>query len=180
VSRLADLNADRLEPDQRRVYDEIAAAHRGEVRGPWPVQLRIPEVAHHVHALYERLCVNSKVGRRLFELMVLIVARHWSSQFEWFAHESQGLKAGLSPEVIEAIRDRRVPDFIRDDERLVFDIITELNTTHTLSQKTYDRSVAALGEDHLVELVTGAGVYTMIAMQLNAFDVSIPKTARPL
>lgn len=180
MSRLAALDADRLDPAGRRVYDEIAAAHRGEVRGPWTVQLRIPEVAHHIHELYERLCVNSKLGRRLFELMVLIVARHWSSQFEWFAHESQALEAGLSAEVIEAIRDRRVPDFGRDDERLVYDIVTELITTHTLSQETYDRSVGALGEDHLVELVTGTGVYTMIAMQLNAFDVSIPKTARPL
>ena len=40
---------------------------------------------------------------------------------------------GISREIVEAIRERRTPDFTREDERLVYDITLELNTTQRLS-----------------------------------------------
>lgn len=180
MSRLPLLEPEKLSPQARRVYDAIAAAHNGIVRGPWQVELRVPEVAEATHALYDRLCVNPTIGKRLFELAVLVVARHWSSQFEWFAHEHQALDAGVSREVVEAIRERRVPPFARDDERLVYELVTEINETHTLGAASYARGLAAFGEERLVELVAATGTYTMIAMQLNVFDVTLPDGARPL
>jgi hypothetical protein len=35
-------------------------------------------------------------------------------------------RAGLSGETIEVIRARRRPEFGRDDERIVYDLVTEL------------------------------------------------------
>ena len=165
--------------EQRHIYDGIAAAH-GVVRGPWAIELRVPEVAEHMHALYDRLCLNPSFGKRIFELMVIIVARHWTSQFEWWAHERLAREAGISEAVIDAIRERRTPQFERDDERTVYEVVTELNETHALSDATYGRGLSALGEKGLVELISGAGTYTSIAMQLNAFDVEIPEGARRL
>jgi 4-carboxymuconolactone decarboxylase len=181
MSRLPPLDPAALTSEQKRVYDHIAAGHsHGQVRGPWPIELRIPEVAQAYHALYERLCCKPKVGKRLFELMVIVVARHMDAQFEWFAHERQALEHGVPPAAVDAIRERRPPVFERDDERLVYELITELNQTHRLAQATYDRALAAFGEENLVELVTGAGTYTSIAMQLNAFEIAVPADARPL
>lgn len=84
------------------------------------------------------------------------------------------------PEVVEAIRARRRPEFLREDESLVYDVITELNETHALGQPSYDRAIAALGLDLLIELITAAGFYSMIAMVLNAFDAPVPGGNRPL
>jgi 4-carboxymuconolactone decarboxylase len=81
---------------------------------------------------------------------------------------------------VDAIRVRCAPEFARDDERLVYDTITELNETHTLSQPAYDRALAALGLDLLIELIAAAGFYTMVAMTLNAFDAPVPGGKRPL
>lgn len=179
--RLPPLDPAALTPDQKRVHDHIAAGHsHGQVRGPWAIELRIPELAHHYHALYERLCVRPNIGRRLFELMVIVVARHWDSQFEWFAHERQALEHGVTPAVVDAIRERRTPAFERDDERLVYELVNELNQAHRIEQATYDRALAAFGEENLVELIVGAGTYASIAMQLNAFEVALPPGARPL
>jgi 4-carboxymuconolactone decarboxylase len=180
MSRLPVIDPAALSPEQRRIYDHIAAAHGGEVRGPWAIELRVPEVAEHMHALYERLCVRPAIGKRLFELMVIVVARHWTSQFEWYAHERLARANGISGEAIDAIRERRPPSFERADERLVYDVVSELNETHALSRPTYDRAREALGEEGLVELVAGVGTYTSIAIQLNAFDVETPPDARPL
>ncbi|HXP92525.1 MAG TPA: carboxymuconolactone decarboxylase family protein [Candidatus Binatia bacterium] len=179
-SRLPKIDPATLSAEQRRIYDAIAAAHGGEVRGPWAIELRVPEVAEHMHALYDRLCVRPAIGKRLFELMVITVARHWTSQFEWFAHERQARAAGISDAVIDAIRERRTPAFERDDEQLVYDVVSELNRTQVLSDATYARARETLGEAHLVELIAGMGTYTSIAIQLNAFAVEPPPDARRL
>lgn len=179
MSRLPDLDPAALTPEQRRVYDDIAA-HHPRVRGPWQIELRIPEVAHHYHGLYERLCVRPNIGKRLFELMVIVVARDWTAQFEWYAHERQALANGIAPAVVDAIRERRSPTFERDDERLVYELTRELLETRRLSPATYGRALAAFGEENLVELITGAGTYVSIALQLCAFDVTPPPDARLL
>ena len=67
--------------------------------------------------------LKSKLERRLFELMVLIVAGTWSAQFEWFAHEPYGHQFGIEPDIIEALRAGRVPAFKRGEEQVVYDTI---------------------------------------------------------
>jgi 4-carboxymuconolactone decarboxylase len=180
LPRLPPLDPDALTSAQKRVYDEIAAHHAGHVRGPWAIALRLPEVAHHGHELYERLSPNSKLGRRLIELMILVVARQWTSQFEWHTHERWALEYGIPPAAVEAIRERRAPHFEQEDERIVYDTITELSEQRTLSAASYERARDFFGEELLVELIAAAGLYTMIAMLLNAFDAPIPEGARRL
>lgn len=82
--------------------------------------------------------------------------------------------------MVDAIRERREPKFAREDERLVYDTITELNEARTLSQAAYERALANLGLDLLIELITAAGFYTMVAMMLNAFEAPVPGGERPL
>ena len=180
MARVPDVSFDALTPEQKRIYKEIAGTRSGAVRGPFALWLRNPDLADRANQLGNAFRLHGKLEKRLFEIMVLIVARHWSAQYEWFAHEEAGLKAGLLPEVVEAIRARRRPEFLREDESLVYDVITELNETHALAQPSYDRAIAALGLDLLIELITAAGFYSMIAMVLNAFDAPVPGGKRPL
>ena len=112
--------------------------------------------------------------------MILVVARHWSAQYEWFAHERAALDAGVRAEVVEAIRRRRAPDFEREDEALTYRLVRELNERRALSDASYAEGEAAFGLDLLIELVTAAGFYTLVAMMLQAFDAPVPGGERPL
>ena len=80
-------------------------------------------------------------------------------------------EAGLSGEAIEAIRARRRPEFGRDDERIVYDLVTELLASKKVSPATYGRAEAALGRDGVIEAVTCAGFYAMIGLVLNTFEI---------
>ncbi|MGE5818915.1 MAG: carboxymuconolactone decarboxylase family protein [Deltaproteobacteria bacterium] len=180
MSRLPVLQLQDLTAEQKRIYDEIARVRNGVVRGPFPIWLRNPELADRANQLGNVLRMQGKLEKRLFELMVLIVARHWSAQYEWFSHAKSALNSGLSPEIVDAIQNNRRPESLREDEQLVYEIISELVDTRTLSQPSYDRALATLGLDLLIELITAAGFYTMIAMVLNAFDAPVPSGERPL
>jgi 4-carboxymuconolactone decarboxylase len=180
MRRVDELPLDTLTPEQRRIHDEIAGPRSGTASGPFAIWLRVPAIADAANRLGNTLRMKSRFERRLFELMVLVVARHWSAQYAWRVHEEAALAGGLSPAVIAAIRDRRRPDFEREDERLIYDTITELTETKTLSAASYERAVAGLGLDLLIELVAGAGFYAMVAMTLGAFDVPPRGGGRPL
>ncbi|MGA2395531.1 MAG: carboxymuconolactone decarboxylase family protein [Candidatus Lustribacter sp.] len=180
MPRLPALDPAAFTPEQQRVYAEIAAAHTGNVRGPWAIGLRVPEVADYSHKLYERLARDSKLGQRLYELIVLVVARHWKAQFAWQTHEKNALTAGVAQAAIDAIRERRTPEFDFEDERIAYDVVTELSTSRQLSDASYERAQAFFGDELLVELISVAGLYTMIAMLLNAFDAPIPAGTRRL
>ena len=62
---------------------------------------------------------------------------------------------------LEAIRERRTPSFTKEDERLVYDITVELNSTRSLSEANYNRGLRILGEKPLIELVSAIGFYAM-------------------
>ncbi len=180
MGRIREIDFEELTPEQKRVYKEIAKSRQGTVRGPFAIWIRNPKLAERASGLGDSLRIEGKLDKRLFELMVLVIARQWTAQYEWYAHENTALENGLSLKVVNALREGLVPEFERDDERLIYEIVTELGESKTIGPKTYDRAVAELGEDLLIELITAAGYYTMVAMVLNAFEAAVPGGSQPL
>ncbi len=179
MNRLPEIDEAKLSTEQRSIYDRIMRA-RGHMRGPFAVWLRNAELCENTLKLQEMFASRVKLERRLLEMMILVAARLATAQYAWFIHEPHALKFGISPEIVQAIRARRTPHFTRDDERLVYDITTELNTTRTLSEQSFQRGMAMFGERVMVELVSAIGFYSMVAMTLNAFSVSVPEGKTPL
>jgi len=179
MPRLPEVDREKLSSEQGKIYDEIQRV-RGRVRGPFAVWLRNAELAQHALGLQDMFAARVQLDRRLVQLMILVAARAANAQYAWYIHEPHALEHGISQEIVDAIRERRTPDFTGDDERLVYDITLELNTTRTLSEFTFNRGMAVFGEQKMVELVSGIGFYSMVAMTLNAFDVSVPTGIKPL
>ncbi len=179
LSRVPDLAFDEMTPEQERLYAEIKGP-RGIVAGPFALWLRVPALAAAANQLGNAVRLEGTLDRKLFEIMILVIARHWTAQYEWFAHAVAAENLGVSPAVIEAIRVGAVPPFANAGEALVYDLTRELQTSKTLSQATYDRALEALGLTTLIETVTAAGFYTMVAMMLNVFDAPVPGGAVPL
>jgi 4-carboxymuconolactone decarboxylase len=180
MARVADLSVDDMSAEQKEVQREIAGTRGGTVRGPFAIWLRNPKIAACASRLGNALRVEGKLDKKLFELAVLVVARHWSAQYEWFVHARDAAQAGVSADVIEAVRLRQAPPFADDDQRLVYDFVTELMETKTVGDATYRRAVERFGLDLVIEIVTVAGFYTLAAMAINAFDAPVPGGARPL
>ena len=179
MTRLPELEESKLSGEQRKIYDDIMRV-RGRVRGPFAVWLRNAELAEGALKLQDMFAARVQLERRLVQLMILVAARFATAQYAWYIHEPYARQYGVALDVIEAIRERRTPNFVKEDERLVYDITLELNTTHRLSDATFKRGMAAFGEQQMVELVGAVGFYAMVAMTLNAFDVELPTGDKPL
>jgi 4-carboxymuconolactone decarboxylase len=82
-----------MTPAQKKAAAELAAGPRGGVRGPFVPLLRSPELMDRLQKVGEYLRYQGSLQTRLNEFVMLIVARQWSQQFEWFVHYPLALKA---------------------------------------------------------------------------------------
>ena len=174
MSRLPELSRDQMTESQRRAYDDIASGPRGSVRGPLEVWVRSPGLADPAQRLGAFIRYESSLPGKLREFAIIIVARHWTAQYEWFAHapiaETEGLDAG----VIAAIAGRETPDLTDLAEQAVFAFCTELLETHQVGDDTYAAAYERLGEEAVIELVGIVGYYTLVSATLNTFQVPLP------
>ena len=179
MSRLPAIDKDALSDEQKRMHDDIMRV-RGQVRGPFEIWLNSPVLGSLALQTQDWFQKKLSLPARLVELAILVMARKASAQFAWAVHEKRGLENGLTQDVVDAIRTRTTPVFARDDERMVHDIACELSETQTLSPLSYQRAVAFFGVTTLVELVSLAGFYVMVAMVLNTFEADTPSGRKML
>jgi 4-carboxymuconolactone decarboxylase len=172
MARIEQIEREKLGPRQQALYDEIMRTRpRGKLSGPFSVWIHRLDIAEPTNALANCFRVTPKLDKRLIELIVLLACRDATAQYAWSAHINLAREAGLSNETIEAIRARRRPEFGRDDERVVYDLVTELLASKKVSPATFGRAEAALGRDGIIEAVTCAGFYGMIGLVLNTFEI---------
>jgi 4-carboxymuconolactone decarboxylase len=164
---------------QRQVHDTIASGPRGAVRGPLAVWLNRPELASCAQLLGRYCRFDTSLPPHLSELAILTTARFWSSEFEWAAHKPIALEAGLSPDIIEAIRTHQEPLFEHEDESVVHTFSKTLHTERHIKGNLYSRAVKTLGEAAVVDLTGILGYYTLISMTINVFEVPPPEGALP-
>src|ERR1700727_3881583 len=100
IVRFAPLNPEELTPAQKAWRDELAAPPRnGKITNPpFRAYIRSPDLAPKLTALADYLRWHTSLPPRLSELAILITARQWTAQYEWYAHYPQALKGGLDPD----------------------------------------------------------------------------------
>lgn len=179
MNRLPPLNPDELSERQKEVYSNIASGPRGSVRGPFPAWIRSPELADHGQKLGAFVRYNTSFEPRLAELAILMCARFWTAQYEWYAHARLAREGDLADTVIDAIAKRERPA-MADDEAAVHDFCQELHRDHNVSDATYQRVIDLFGERGAVELIGISGYYTMVSMTLNVAGVELPEGEKGL
>jgi 4-carboxymuconolactone decarboxylase len=177
--RFPPLEPDQMTPEQRATADAIRTGPRGGLRGPFQAWLRSPELANRLQKVGEFVRYSSSVPARLNELAILITARAWDAQFEWWAHHRLALEAGLDPAVAADIADGRRPASMRADEAVVYDFCTELRTTRRVSDATLAAATNLLGEPGVIELIGASGYYDLVSMTLNVAEVALPDGVEP-
>jgi 4-carboxymuconolactone decarboxylase len=180
MSRLPPLDPGALDPEQRRVHDDLANGPRGGVRGPFPALLRRPVLAERVAALGAVLRFDGSFPPVLFETAVLATAKAVRCELEWHAHARIAADAGVPADAIEAIRTGAEPPFEDPDQRLVHAFARELAEGHRVSDATYRAATERFGEAGVVELAAVIGYFCMVAATINAHELRFaPDAADP-
>jgi 4-carboxymuconolactone decarboxylase len=111
--------------------------------------------------------------------VILMTAREWTQQYEWNAHYPIALKAGVKPEVANAIAEGRRPPSMTDEEGALYDLCQELDRRKSVSDSTYARALQLFGEKGVVDAIGIHGYYTLLAMVLNTSRTPAGESASP-
>jgi 4-carboxymuconolactone decarboxylase len=171
--RFPQLILEELNDQQRRLAEQILKVSSSGLGGPYNALLRSPVLGQRMFDLLHYVRWETTVSSRLNEFAILIIARHWRSQVEWFSHSRLAAKAGLSPGIIAELRTNKRPQNMPAEESVVYDFVTELTTRHAVSDETFKRARSLLGEQQVVDLTAVAGTYVTIAMILAMAEASV-------
>jgi 4-carboxymuconolactone decarboxylase len=188
--RFTTPHPDDMSPEQRAVYDLFASGRRtaasssfslvdtsGRLQGPPAAWVLHPPLGRALERLGAAIRYELTLPARTREMVILMVGHHHGSPFEVYAHTSAGADAGLSADDLDALAAGRPPDLRTGEERVAHEVTRRILGTGTLDGGTYAEAAAALTVERLFELVTLIGYYTMVAIQLAAFDLLPPGEA---
>jgi 4-carboxymuconolactone decarboxylase len=171
-----------MNDEQRAVADAILAGPRSMntgLRGPFESFLRSPGMADPAQRLGEHIRFKSSLPTALNEMAIIICARRWTAQFEWYAHRQMAIDAGLDPAVADAIArgDRPAMDAMTAE---VYDFSVELLESGGVSDAAWAAVVARWGKRGAMDLIAALGYYTLVSFTLNVDRYPVPDGDVPL
>jgi 4-carboxymuconolactone decarboxylase len=176
LTRFAPLKAEEVTPAQKAWADMIAPAPRNAkiTNPPYRAYVRDPDLAPKLSALSDYLRWNTSLPPRLSELAILITARHWTVQYEWFAHYPLAIKGGLDPKILADIAAGKRPDNMKDDEAALYDLTTALYRDRKVSDPVYKAALDKFGERGIMDIIGIAGYYDLVSMTLITMQAEAP------
>ncbi|HEY4370895.1 MAG TPA: carboxymuconolactone decarboxylase family protein [Burkholderiales bacterium] len=179
-ARFANIPETDYTPEQRRVHDELVNGPRGGLRGPFGALLQSPDLADRVRQLGDYIRFGNSLTPALREFVILLTARFWMAQYEWYAHRKLSAEAGVNPAHADAIEVGKRPANMSADETLLYDFVQEMLNQKDVSDKTYAAAVARFGEKTMLDVICTSGYFGFVSLILNTKRHPVPDGSAPL
>ena len=178
--RLPIIPPQQYNEEQKVAAEEFLEARNVPVFGPFEPLMHSPDVMNQARSMGDYLRYKSALGNTLSELVILITAREWTQDYEWFVHYPIALKAGIDADTADAIAEGRRPNNMSDDQEIVYNFSMELHRNKRVSDQTYQRAQERFGNKGVVDLTGINAYYTLLAMQMNVAQYQVPEDAQKL
>jgi 4-carboxymuconolactone decarboxylase len=176
MTRIAIIDRADMNAEQARVYD-AAKQSSGIVGGPYYAYIRLPKLFEACQGLRASMA-SGPLSRREQQIVNLVVARHFSARYPWFAQVRASLAVGIEQAVIDAINARKAPSLSDAREQTCLAVARELLADKGLSDESYAAAEKTVGLESLVALVATTGSFSMTCLTANTFGIE-PPAANP-
>ena len=178
----AELNA-----EQKPLYDDmregIAANFQsfvnirddGALLGPWNPWIHEPAFGKPVWELTKAMVSKPSLPAAVREVAILVTGAHFRAGYELYAHVAVAENRGLSDDKLATIVAGQRPVDLTRAEAVAFDFASALVNGGVLPELTYRAAVQQFGAHGAAELSYLIGLYCMVSVTLNTFDVPVPE-----
>jgi 4-carboxymuconolactone decarboxylase len=191
--RLPPRRPDQLSEGQRSVYLAITGGRRadgpklfettgpdGELLGPFAAMVAHPVVGEPLQRLGEALRYETSLPAPAREVVILTVAAHHRSEYEWYAHAAVARDIGLPDEVVEALRVGEEPPGADGAARAAWHLAAVQLRRERLGDEAFAAAEAALGTTGIVEVTALVGYYSLLAQLIDVFRLAPPAEWQPV
>jgi len=185
--RLPILAPSKLSPEQRPLYEDMrkgietnfkgftAIDETGALIGPWNPWLRFPKFGGPVWALVKALSTAPSLPRPVREIAILVTGARFHAAYEIYAHVLVAELRGLPDDKIATIVAGQRPSDLTREEAVAYDLAAALGAGGVLPELTYRQAIKQFGEDGTAEFISLVGLYCMVSVTLNGYDVPVPE-----
>lgn len=178
-----------LTPEQRPVYDAMRAgvaanfkgfktvADNGALMGPWNPWLHEPKFGKPIWDLTLALSVSPALPRTAREVAILVTGTTFHAAYELYAHVMAAEQRGLSDDKLATIVAGQRPGNLTRAEGIAYDVAAALLHHGTLPELNYRQAVKEFGQHGAAELIYLVGLYCLVSITLNGFNVPVPEAA---
>jgi len=151
-------------------------AENGALVGPWNPWLHEPKFGKPIWDLTLALSVSPSLPRTAREVAILVTGTTFHSAYELYAHVIAGERRGLSDDKLSTIMAGHRPTDLTREEAVAYDVASALMHHGTLPEINYRQAVAQFGQHGAAELIYLVGLYCLVSVTLNGFNVPVPET----
>lgn len=185
--RLNFIKPANLTAEQKPLYDDMkkgietsfkgfkAIGDDGALIGPWNPWIQFPKIGKPMWELVKALSLSPTLPKPVREVAILVTGATFHSGYELYAHVLMAELRGLDDETITTVVAGQRPTTLSEDEATAYDVTTSLLRGGVLPELVYKKAVERFGQDGAAELIYLVGLYCMVSVTLNGFDVPIPE-----
>jgi 4-carboxymuconolactone decarboxylase len=147
----------------------------GALLGPWNPWIHEPKFGKPVWELTKAMVSQPSLPAAVREVAILVTGSHFRSAYELYAHVMVAERRGLSDEKLSTIVAGQRPTDLTRQEAVAYDFASALVNGGVLPELTYRAAVEQFGAHGAAELSYLIGLYCLVSVTLNTFDVPVPE-----
>jgi alkylhydroperoxidase family enzyme len=169
--RIRPLMESELTERQQAKLDDIAQGGGPPAQNLYRTMMRHERLFNRWMALNGSLLLRSSLAPRPRELVILRVAFHSESDYEWEQHVVIGRQSGLADVEIARVREPGLTGAWGPEEALLLQAVDELCSGLDIADSTWESLASSYSELQLFEIIGLVGVYRGLAMFLRTLRV---------
>jgi alkylhydroperoxidase family enzyme len=176
-----------LTPAQKPLYEDMKAgiasnfnafktvAPNGALMGPWNPWLHEPRIGGAIWELTKAMTAEASLPDPVRQIAILVVGARYKAAYELYAHIAVAEREGMSEARLTTLTAGSRPADLSEQEGCAYDVAFTLSGGGVLPQPAYDRAVQLFGQHGANELIYLVGLYALVSVTLNGFDVPLPE-----
>lgn len=178
----ADLTA-----EQQPLYDDMKAGiasnfagfktvdEQGALMGPWNPWLHEPVIGKAVWELTKAMTASATLPDPVRQVAILVTGAHFDAAYELYAHIAVAERVGMPAQRLSELCANVKPRDLPHDQSIAYDVAFALVNGGVLPEPCYRMAVNAFGQHGANELIYLVGLYALVSLTLNGFNVPVPE-----
>ena len=144
---------------------------RGNISPLYQILLNAPEIAQGWEALLTAIRNRNSLSPAIREMIILRVAVLNRANYEFDAHAPHAIKAGMSQEKIESLKESTISDVFDEKECLILKLTDVMTQDIQVPDTVFDQVRPYFNDQEILELVATISAYNMVSRLLNALHI---------
>lgn len=152
-----------------------AVAENGALMGPWNPWLHEPVIGKAVWDLTKAMSMQASLPDSARQIAILVTGAHFDAAYEIYAHIAVAEREGMSAKRLSELCANVKPADLSAEEGVAYDVAFALVNGGVLPEPCYRLAVETFGQHGANELIYLVGLYALVSMTLNGFNVPVPE-----